>query len=387
MRKLDLALTVVATFWATVVFFMPASAIAQTVPVDVEQAALAGDWNQVWTSSGAEKTNPEPAELRLIKGHACLALNHNNQSLELFASALNDVDRKAWQTWADNFARAHQDNAIAWYFQGDAHARLKEWDVAIQCFDKAIALDAKCYLALNARGVVTHAVGNTIMARTYFVKATKAKEDFADGYASRGTLNVHSNPADAHDHYLRAQSVSQDRNPALSLIGIGCAHYSKGDYKTAQKLFRSVPEDTFATTIAKQNARYAEAEELQRTKEGRGEEGMSVAISKFFRQSVDGQLHPIDRDDVKDIVPVYGGDGNILYYVIYEKDGSVWRYYPRTGKWERIKGPDKPAEGGVNTDMSQLRRNRGPQDVCNVYGLLYAVPANPVPTESSPAKQ
>ena len=136
----------------------------------------------------------------------------------MFASALNDADRKTWQTWADPFAKGHEDNAIAWYFQGDAHARLLEWEPAAECLDKAIELDPNCYLALNARGVVTHAVGNTIMARTYFVKATKANEDFADAHASRGTLNVYLRSVKAEEDYARSRSLSSDENSILTLI-------------------------------------------------------------------------------------------------------------------------------------------------------------------------
>ena len=62
MRKLVLSLNVGAVFCVVFLSSMPALADAQVVPGDVQQAALAGDWNKVWTTLGAEKTNPEPAE-------------------------------------------------------------------------------------------------------------------------------------------------------------------------------------------------------------------------------------------------------------------------------------------------------------------------------------
>ena len=217
-----------------------------------------------------------------------MALNYNNQSLELFASALNDADRKAWQTWADAFAQEHLDNAIAWYFQGDAHARLKEWDAAAKCFDKAIDLDAKCYLALNARGVVTHAVGNTILARTFFLKATKVRQDFADAYASRGTLNVYLNSTQGERDFAAARSHSQDESPILPIIGLGCTLYGQDKRQLSREYFDSIPESSSMWLLARRNSLGVELDGLTRAVQDAAKTGMFIETLQI---QLDGDKH------------------------------------------------------------------------------------------------
>ncbi|MBM4090932.1 MAG: tetratricopeptide repeat protein [Planctomycetes bacterium] len=303
MSRLVLPLPAGAMFCAIFLSLTPLPAVAHVVPTDVQQAVLAGDWNQVWTILGAEKTNPEPVELRLIKGHACLALNHNNQSLELFASALNDVDRTAWQQWADAFAEEHPASAIAWYFRGDALARQKQWVSpekdpeeakqslgAAECFDEAIRLDPNCYLALNARGVVAHAVGNTLAARVYFLKATKAKEDFADGYASRGTLNIHLNSVKARDDYAKAKSHSTDEKPLLALIGLGCALVGQKQYGEALGFFEDAAHHPVVELLVEHNSAAAEFAQLDQQISDAAEVGMSVKVVRTEFDALESAL-------------------------------------------------------------------------------------------------
>ncbi|NQT19327.1 MAG: hypothetical protein HQ592_06455 [Planctomycetes bacterium] len=241
-----------------------ADPVGPTVPDSVEKALLSENWSEVADLlAEASQDTPSPVA-RLIKGHACLALNRSNDSLELFASAVDDESRAQWQAWADSFAKMHQDNAIALYLQGDAFARRRVWDSASRSFDRALDIDPRCYLALNARGVVAHAVGNTIMARVYFVKAARAKKDFSDAFTSRGTLNVYLNSVEGEKHFEKGKVLSKDEGPILSLIGLGCAQYGSGGYDRARGYFDAVSEEANLEMLIQRNCLATELARLDR---------------------------------------------------------------------------------------------------------------------------
>src|SRR5207244_3770458 len=72
----------------------------------VEASLLAEDWPRV-SDLIAEFTSQMPAVQRLILGHACLALNRNNESVTLFLESDAPADRQAWERWTATFAQTH----------------------------------------------------------------------------------------------------------------------------------------------------------------------------------------------------------------------------------------------------------------------------------------
>lgn len=241
------------------------------VPADMEQAVLAGQWEQIAQTVPVRETLTAPAVVRMIVGHASLASNRNNDALRLFASTVNDADRQAWDRWTESFVARAPTSAEAWYLRGDAQARRRNWQEATQCFDEALRLDPQCYLAWNARGVVAHAVGNTLEARLCFYKAVRAKADFADAHASRGTLNVYQRSVTNRDRsgprhsFALAAQYSRDKQPIVPLIGRGCTLYGTEDYEEALACFRSVPQDCDLTALATRNAVATELARLNRS--------------------------------------------------------------------------------------------------------------------------
>ncbi len=243
---------------------------SQVTPA-AERAILSGDWEQVLKTLGPVDGPNLPPVIRMIAGHAYLATNRNNDALRLFASALNDADRQAWNEWTASFVAGHGRSAVAQYLRGDALARQQDWQAASACFDEALRLDPQCYLAANARGVVAHAVGNTIEARMYFLKTARIKKDFADAYASRGTLNVylHSVARDRRggqeQPFETAQHYSRDENAVVALIGRGCVLYGQQNYEGALACFQAVPDASDLAPLARRNGMGAATARLERS--------------------------------------------------------------------------------------------------------------------------
>lgn len=90
----------------------------------------------------------------LLQGHAALATGEHNAAALLFLLGGNSPDLEAWDAWTQSFAETHPDAAAGYYLSGDAKARLAEFTVALQRFDKALEIDGDYFLAQNARGVV-----------------------------------------------------------------------------------------------------------------------------------------------------------------------------------------------------------------------------------------
>lgn len=123
----------------------------------LEAAILKEDWSRVAALLGSAKNLAAPA--RLVKAHAYLALNRNNESLCLFLNASSKDDLGKWEEWTRDFARKNPQTTVAHYFRGDALARLRQWDDALMAFVRAIELHPKHALALNSRGAIYAARG------------------------------------------------------------------------------------------------------------------------------------------------------------------------------------------------------------------------------------
>jgi len=220
---------------------------------DAEHAALMGDWPVV-ANLLSDVTPDSPAPVaRLLKAHASLALNRSNTSLLLFASALDDDARRQWSAWTQDVVARFPSNANAHYLRGDAFARQRAWDEAKQAFETALDLEPGSFLALNARGVVSHAVGNTLQARVFFQRATSERPDFADAYASRGALNVYQNSSRAVESFAAAARYSKEPDALVSILGSGCVAFGQGDYDSAEGLFSRIPDDSPLSVLARRN--------------------------------------------------------------------------------------------------------------------------------------
>ncbi|MBC8490725.1 MAG: tetratricopeptide repeat protein, partial [Bacteroidetes bacterium] len=168
---------------------LPAQEISP-VSENIENALVNDGWEEVLNLLNFVKVQSSSSVLKIIKGHSCLALNRNNESLCLFSSVSLESDFKKWDEWTERFLIQYFDSPISYYFRGDAFARLGQWDNAIEKFNKALEIQPDYALALNARGVCNSAKNMLNKALVDFFMATKIDSMFADAYANQGALSI-----------------------------------------------------------------------------------------------------------------------------------------------------------------------------------------------------
>ncbi len=230
------------------------------VPPEVERALLAEDWNQVFSLlKEVTPATPSPV-LRLIKGHADLALNRNNESYCLFFNATSKTDINKWLEWATGFENKHENVAISHYLKGDALARLGNWSNAIDEFNKALSLNPLHTLSLNARGVVYAQQNNVLSASKDFSKATSvAQSPLADAHANIGSLWIQRKDGKkgALDSFTRAVNLSPEF--ALALHGKACIELVKKQFAEAETHLKSADKfgACFGSSLFENEARYA----------------------------------------------------------------------------------------------------------------------------------
>lgn len=195
----------------------------------VEKAILAEDWGKV--AKLLDSVTPETPSpvLRLIKGHATLAINRNNESLCLFLSASSEDDLKKWDEWTRDFTNKNPKNPIAYYLKGDALARLEKWDEALKTFNKALELNPKHAMVLNARGVVYAARGEWDNAIKDFETTKFLNSSFVDAYVSAGAMWIQK--SDGAPGALKDFKKALEKSPdfALALYGKGAVEMVLGE--------------------------------------------------------------------------------------------------------------------------------------------------------------
>lgn len=203
----------------------------QDMDAQTEIAILAEDWAKVANLLTSVDTETSSPVLRLIKAHAQLASNQNNESLCLFLSTSSEDEINQWQKWSEDFAEQYPQKAIAHYFKGDAFARLRQWDLALETFNQALELHPNHPLILNARGLTYAAKEEYDLASVDFYIATKISHFFADAYANSGSLCIQR--SEGAEGALEAFDQALDLSPdfALALNGRAAARIAIGNWK------------------------------------------------------------------------------------------------------------------------------------------------------------
>ncbi len=245
-----------------ILFFTANRLPAQSIPPNAADAIQSEDWVTLANElSGVTRDEPSPV-LRLIAGHALLATNRNNASLELFASALDDASLSEWEEWTAAFAGHNPESSAAWYYSGDAQARLQNWEAAIEAFDRALEINPQSFLALNAKGIAHHGVGSSVQARKFIVQSAKINPSFADAHASRAVLGLYRGQSRTERHALAAVAASEDADPAAFLNAQALALFFAKEFDEAKDVFGKIPADSAVGSIAEENVVVAELADI-----------------------------------------------------------------------------------------------------------------------------
>jgi len=237
-----------------------AETASREVTHETEEALLAEDWSNVAELLADVDVNTASPILRLIKGHACLALNKNNESYCLFLSAVSDSGLAQYGEWAMALADQNDTKAIAHYFKGDAFARKNDWTRAIASFDHALSRNPRHELSLNARGVVNAQMKNVSRAKRDFTEAAKvARSPLADAHANIGALWIQRKEGakGAREAFDRALKISPAF--ALALHGKGCIELISRQFAEAGHDLKSADNEgmCFGLFLFENQARYA----------------------------------------------------------------------------------------------------------------------------------
>lgn len=158
---------------------LSASAAADPGPdAALDVAVLQRDWPAV----AARAAGDGPAA-RMLRGHAYLALNRNDESVCLFAGLDPDAGGE-WARWTRAFLSRHPGAPMAHYLRGDALARQGEMEQAIAQFGLGLVPGPGDALLLNARGVA-QAVAKNWSAATVDLDAAHG---LADALANQGVV-------------------------------------------------------------------------------------------------------------------------------------------------------------------------------------------------------
>lgn len=180
-----------------------------------EEAILRGDWP---TLTRAADGGQDPATT-MVRGHALLALNRNDESVCHFAGA-DAAALRSWDEWTRAFLQRNPAHPVAAYLRGDALARLGQRDAAIEQFTLGLRARPSDRMLLNARGVAFALGGKWDHALLDF-KVAEAEGGLADAAANLGVTGLlQGQTADAvAAHFDRALKLS----PRFALARAGRA--------------------------------------------------------------------------------------------------------------------------------------------------------------------
>jgi tetratricopeptide (TPR) repeat protein len=185
--------------------------------------------NENWTGAinlcDNQYKDSSSAIYRAIKGHVYLAGNRNNESLDMFLSLNNSKDKQTWITWCQSKQIEVRKNAVVLYFTGDACARLGNWNDAIEKYSQAKEHDPNNLtkaMILNAMGVSNVNIGQIDEGRKIIEEVNNIAPNFADAYASIGTIYIIQRTAKGASEYFQ-KALEKSNEFALAHNGKGCA--------------------------------------------------------------------------------------------------------------------------------------------------------------------
>lgn len=223
-RKIIAVLFIVASLC----FRAVAADLSPPVPAAVEKAVLAEDWAKVAEIIGEVKPDT-PAPLRLIMGHACLALDRYNDAYTYFAATLSSQALEAWHNYAAGFREKHRESAAAGYFDADSLARRELYEKAIAALPSGGGPTVLTALVLNMKGVCLARLGKYTDARKCFELASAHRCTTTDALVNLGMVKIQESDAMEGARNCFQEALSRAPDNALALHGLALIELLKGN--------------------------------------------------------------------------------------------------------------------------------------------------------------
>ena len=204
---------------------------AEQIDEQLKKAVLAEKWIEVTVLLDSVNAHTQSQVLRMIKGHACLALNRNNESHRLFLSVSSSEEIKRWEAWAKNFVRENPGDVVSYCFLGDAYARYGSYNDALVAYNKALEHKKDLPLVLNARGVLYTCIGESDKAIIDFCKITQSNLPLADAYVNLGVTLVQKKTATLAVAELFKKAMCLSPDFAVALNNLACTEFALGHWK------------------------------------------------------------------------------------------------------------------------------------------------------------
>lgn len=208
--------------WNVLLVFVAATAALAETSAQRDAAISRGDWTVVLGMGGND-----PAS-RFLRAHAQLARGAGDQGSCGFADLQSGGDIAAWDSWTRDFTARYPASPTANYLRGDALARAANWSGAVSAFDKALALDSRYILALNARGVARTIAGQYDAGLIDFVAATALNRGFVDAHVNKAYLYIQRRGSATSALRSFESALALDGHAAFALLGRGQALVMQG---------------------------------------------------------------------------------------------------------------------------------------------------------------
>jgi tetratricopeptide (TPR) repeat protein len=201
---------------------------------EIRGVLKSGDWQAVLSELRSENQYASDPRMRLLAGHACIALNQNNEAARLFLSLSDEKGLEDWLSFTSSLAASEPETAVFHYLRGDALARLNRLEEAIVEFERCRELDVSFALAAKAEAVAYRLRGSRYanLALPLLLDVTRINSSCADAWADLGFYallqKVPGQALEAYDSALRLNSQF-----SLAYIGRACALYGLGRFEEA----------------------------------------------------------------------------------------------------------------------------------------------------------
>lgn len=200
----------------------------------LQQLLLKEDWGAVIQFIDTNAiSNPVAG---FLKGHAYLATNRNNESIAQFSAySAGGPSLRDWSSWTREFRKKNSRYPIAYYLEGDALARLTNYDAARSTFLQGLDKQKDHSLINNAIGVVYAMKQQWDEALDSFNTAVAIKPDFADAYANLAalTLDQHETMRSAVEDFNQALKHSPDF--VIAEYSLGNVYAALGEWENARR--------------------------------------------------------------------------------------------------------------------------------------------------------